>query len=87
MTDHPVHAGVLISGAEGQVWWLRDDDSAPRRIEDEDLAERVKEFAEGLGDQFMTMPLPEELFRELDKAYGPLSPLGIFHYKTHQLGK
>ncbi len=86
MAEKSVHAGVLISGAEGQVWWLRDDDSAPRRIEDEDLNERVKEFAEGLGDQFMTMPLPEELFRELDAAFGPLSPVGIFHYKTHKLG-
>ena len=87
MEDRPLHAGVLISGAGGGVWWLRDDDSAPIEIEDRELAERVQAFAAGLGGQFMTTPLPEALFKQLDAAYGPLSPLGIFHCKTHQLGR
>ena len=89
MAEEPLHAGVLISGATGRVFWIRDDDDTPKEIlheEQEDLLEGAQAFAEGRGNQFMTMPLPEELFQLLDAAFGPLAPNGVVHHKTFHMG-
>jgi hypothetical protein len=84
--DEPLHQGVLIQGASGDVYFIRDDYEAPVRVESREVIEKTNAFSEQMREQFMASPLPEDLFKELDAAFGPLSPAGVIHHKTHRMG-
>jgi len=45
------HDGLLIQGADGSLWFMRDDANAPVRVPEE-VVRRIKELQEEDGPQF-----------------------------------
>ena len=67
------HSGVLIRGATGHLWFLRDDFDQPQRIEHAELGELVKGYAEEEGrEDFVGNELPEDVLEILNDLFGPL---------------
>lgn len=67
------HTGVLIRGATGELWFLRDDYDAPRKVDNPRVVESVRNFAGKEGEQVFTFSLPQSVLDALNEAdFGPL---------------
>ena len=76
--DQPQHVGVLIRGANGELWVLRDD-AAPKKV-DPQVARKLEELLpKGEQEAVFTFPVPQEVLGILEAAdFGPLFWCWVF---------
>jgi hypothetical protein len=78
------HGGILIRGATGALWFMRDDDTAPHELKDPELVRRITGFiGKEPEEQQLGFPLSDEAIEALSAAYGPL--IGVVHYRALRL--
>ena len=65
------HTGVLIRGASGDLWFLRDDHKKPVKIKPT-LTKKLKPLLKQHQGQHLTFELPHEVLEELEEVFGPL---------------
>jgi hypothetical protein len=73
------HLGILLRGATGQLWFMRDDSKGPEKV-DKETAARIndlmgKEYEELL----ISYPLSNAVIGLLNEKYGPIQPHGVIH--------
>lgn len=69
------HGGILIRGADGSLWFMRDDADAPVRVSSE-LSEKINSLLEPETAQLLSFPLNEEAVEALASEFGELSSWG-----------
>jgi hypothetical protein len=73
------HLGFLLQGANGSLWFMRDDSDGPTRVP-EDTADRIKGLlGKEYEDRLMSYPLSSTVIGLLNEAYGPIQPHGVIH--------
>jgi hypothetical protein len=70
------HGGILMHGADGSLWFMRDDDDAPRKLSAE-LTKRIHSLLERepSGEQ-LSFPAGNEVVEALASEYHDLFPWG-----------
>lgn len=80
------HGGIIIRGATGELWFMRDDFDAPRKVEDPDLLKRLSGFLDRQAEQQQFgFPLPDEIMDGVEAAFGPV--IGVVHYQASRLNR
>lgn len=73
------HLGFLLRGANGSLWFMRDDSNGPKEV-DPKTAEQLNDLmAKQYKEQLLTYPLSPAVIAVLDTAYGPIQPDGVVH--------
>jgi hypothetical protein len=73
------HLGILLQGANGSLWFMRDDSNGPERVPKK-TAERIKGLlGKGYADKLLSYPLSSAVIAALNVAYGPIQPDGVIH--------
>jgi hypothetical protein len=72
------HQGVLFRGANGSLWFLRDDANAPVKLN----AAMTKQITAILcaQSQWQNPPVGPPVIAILDPQFGPLEPDGVIHH-------
>ncbi|HET7466924.1 MAG TPA: hypothetical protein VFL29_09660 [Candidatus Dormibacteraeota bacterium] len=65
------HTGVLIRGASGDLWFLRDDHDKPVKLKPE-LARKLTPLLKQHQRQHLAFELPPEVLEALEDVFGPL---------------
>jgi len=74
------HQGVLVRGADGSLWFMRDDWNAPKRL-DQATTDKINQLTANLYQQKQfTYPLPQVVIDVLDGKYPPIQPDGVIHH-------
>ena len=76
------HTGVLIRGASGDLWFMRDDHKRPVKIKPK-LAKTLQSKLKKQ-KQHVTFPLPQDVLDALEDAFGPLWWC-LVHFSARQL--
>jgi hypothetical protein len=73
------HLGILLQGANGSLWFMRDDSNGPTRVPEE-TADRIKGLlGKEYQDKLLSYPLSSAVIGLLNVAYGPIQPDGVIH--------
>jgi hypothetical protein len=73
------HLGILLRGANGSLWFMRDDSNRPEKV-DKETADKINglmgpEYQEKL----ISFPLSKAVIALLNAKYGPIQPDGVIH--------
>jgi hypothetical protein len=77
------HDGFLIEGADGSLWFMRDDANAPVQLRGEVLR-RISELLEREPQRELS-GLSPEVVKILAAEFGPIVPWGALHLRTRRL--
>jgi hypothetical protein len=82
------HLGFLLRGANGSLWFMRDDSNGPEKVDDE-TTEQINELMGKLQEnELLTYPLSPAVIGLLNAKYGPIQPHGVIHgCATHPPGR
>jgi hypothetical protein len=73
------HRGILFRGADGSLWFIRDDSTAPVQL-DPALANQINTLL-GPQSKWTNPPLSPAVIALLDPQFGPLvQPDGVIHH-------
>jgi hypothetical protein len=73
------HLGILLRGADGSLWFMRDDSNGPEKV-DEDTAEQINRLmGRKYEEKLVSYPLSDAVIGILNAAYGPIQPHGVIH--------
>jgi hypothetical protein len=73
------HLGILLQGANGSLWFMRDDSNGPARVEKETAARIKGLLGKEYEDKLLSYPLSSAVIGLLNAAYGPIQPDGVIH--------
>jgi hypothetical protein len=73
------HLGFLLRGANGSLWFMRDDSNGPEKV-DHETTEQINQLMGRLQEnQLLTYPLSPAVIALLNAKYGPIQPDGVIH--------
>jgi hypothetical protein len=74
------HEAVLFRGADGSLWFMRDDSNKPVKL-DQATTDQINQLTANLYLQKrFTYPLPPTVIAVLDAKYPPIQPDGVIHH-------
>jgi len=73
------HKGILFRGANGSLWFMRDDYNAPVRLDKATTAEIDKAMGRKPPIGWLNTKLSRNVIAILNRHYGPIQPDGVIH--------
>jgi hypothetical protein len=71
------HRGILFRGANGSLWFMRDDSNGPVKL-DKATTGRIDKII-GSKRRFFNSRLSRAVIAILNAMYGPIQPDGVIH--------
>jgi hypothetical protein len=72
------HKGLLIRGADGGLWFMRDDSNAPEKV-DEAMTNRINNVLQNISQKEGANVLPQAAIDILRERFGPFGKEGVIH--------
>jgi hypothetical protein len=73
------HRGLLFRGADGSLWFMRDDSNKPEKL-DRKTTDRINELLRNVGQRRkVTYALPRAVIDLLNDRFGQLQSNGVIH--------